>query len=242
LQEEKLANRHLKNFMKLNLTAIKSESPDVKSFIFKPSRPLSWKAGQYLHYLLHHEPTDDRGSDRWFTIASAPFERHVMITTRFAKHKGSTFKKTFKALKLGDSIEASDVDGDFIVEDRHKDYVFIAGGIGITPFRSIIKEMQHKRVPLRVTLIYASRNAHVIYQKELETAAKHNPHFSIHYVFSPQRIDRTTIQQLVPNLKKPLFYISGPEPMVESTGKILQKLGVPKTRIKQDWFPGYPAD
>ncbi|HXB58865.1 MAG TPA: FAD-dependent oxidoreductase [Candidatus Acidoferrales bacterium] len=228
--------------MKLNLTAIKSESPDVKSFIFKPSRPLSWKAGQYLHYLLHHEPTDDRGSDRWFTIASAPFERHVMITTRFAKHKGSTFKKTFKALKLGDSIEASDVDGDFIVEDRHKDYVFIAGGIGITPFRSIIKEMQHKRVPLRVTLIYASRNAHVIYQKELETAAKHNPHFSIHYVFSPQRIDRTTIQQLVPNLKKPLFYISGPEPMVESTGKILQKLGVPKTRIKQDWFPGYPAD
>ena len=228
--------------MKLNLTAIKSEAPDVKSFIFKPAKPLTWKAGQYLHYMLHHESTDDRGSDRWFTIASAPFERHVMITTRFAKGKGSTFKKTFKALKLGDSIEASDVDGDFIVEDRHKDYVFIAGGIGITPFRSIIKEMQHKRVPLRVTLIYASRNSHVIYRKELEMAAKHNPHLSIHYVFSPKRIDLTTIQQLVPNLKKPLFYISGPEPMVESTGKLLLKIGVPKNHIKQDWFPGYPAD
>ena len=228
--------------MKLNLTAIKSESPDVKSFIFQPSKPLIWKAGQYLHYMLHHEPTDDRGSDRWFTLASAPFERHVMITTRFAKGKGSTFKKTLKALKLGDSIEVSDVDGDFIVEDRDKDYVFIAGGIGITPFRSIIKEMQHKRVPLRVTLIYASRHAHVVYRKELEIAAKQNPHFSLHYVFSPQRIDRLTIRKLVPNLKKPLFYISGPEPMVESTGKLLQKIGVPKNHIKQDWFPGYPAD
>jgi ferredoxin-NADP reductase len=228
--------------MKLKLTAIKSESPDVKSFIFKPAQPLTWKAGQYLHYLLHHEPTDDRGSDRWFTIASAPCERHVMITTRFAKTKDSTFKKTFKALKLGDSIEASDVDGDFIVEDRNKDYVFIAGGIGITPFRSILKEMQHQRVPLRVKLIYASRNARVVYRKDLETAAKHNPHLSIHYVFSPKRIDQSTIKQLVPNLKKPLFYISGPGPMVESTGKLLQKIGVPKNHIKQDWFPGYPAD
>jgi ferredoxin-NADP reductase len=73
-------------------------------------------------------------------------------------------------------------------------------------------------------------------------AAKHSPHFSIHYVFSPRRIDQTTIQQLVPNLKKPLFYISGPEPMVESMGKMLQKIGVPKNHIKQDWFPGYPAE
>lgn len=229
--------------MKLTLAAIKPESPDVKSFVFKPAKPLAWKAGQYLHYLLHHEPTDDRGSDRWFTIASAPFERQVMITTRLARTKGSSFKKTLKALKLGDSIEISDdVDGDFIVEDRNKDYVFIAGGIGITPFHSIIKEMQHKRIPLRVTLIYANRDAHVVYRKELESAAKHNPHFSIHYVFAPGRIDQTTIKKLVPNLKKPLFYISGPEPMVESAGKMLRKIGIPKNHIKQDWFPGYPAD
>jgi ferredoxin-NADP reductase len=228
--------------MKLKLTAIKSESPDVKSFVFKPSKPLTWTAGQYLHYMLHHDSTDDRGSDRWFTIASAPFERHVMITTRLAKTKGSTFKKTLKALKIGDSIEVSDVDGDFVIEDKHKQYVFIAGGIGITPFHSIIKEMQHKRQPLRVTLIYANRDSHVVYKKGLETAAKHNPHFSIYYVFAPKRIDRTTIKEIVPNLKKPLFYISGPEPMVESMGKLLQKIGIPKNHIKQDWFPGYPAD
>jgi len=79
--------------MKLKLAARKTESPGVESFIFKPDEPLVWKAGQFLHYVLNHLATDDRGSDRWFTIASAPWERHVMLTTRLASKQGSTFKK-----------------------------------------------------------------------------------------------------------------------------------------------------
>jgi ferredoxin-NADP reductase len=229
--------------MKLKLIAKKPQSPEVTSFIFKPLQPLVWKAGQYLHYMLHHEQTDDRGSDRWFTIASAPFERHVMVTTRFAKRKGSTFKKTLKALKIGELIEVSDVDGDFIVNDKDEDYVFIAGGIGITPFRSIIKELHHKKIPLRAMLLYANSDAkNVLFKKELEAMAKDNPNFSIHYIFPPERIDKKTIKKLVPYVKKPFFYVSGPEPMVESIGKMLKKIGVPKNHIKQDWFPGYPAE
>jgi ferredoxin-NADP reductase len=131
--------------MKLKLVARRAESPGVESFIFKPEKPLVWKAGQFLHYVLNHAPTDDRGSDRWFTIASAPFERHVMITTRFTSKHGSTFKKTLKALKPGNAIEISDLDGDFIVSDPKKQYVFIAGGIGITPFRSILKQAEHEK-------------------------------------------------------------------------------------------------
>ena len=77
--------------MKLKLAAKKTESPGVESFIFKPEEPLAWKAGQFLHYVLNHLATDDRGSDRWFTIASAPWERHVMLTTRLASKQGSTF-------------------------------------------------------------------------------------------------------------------------------------------------------
>src|SRR5580698_9008846 len=119
--------------MKLKLAAKKTESAGVVSFIFKPEEPLMWKAGQFLHYVLNHAPTDDRGSDRWFTIASAPYERHVMLTTRLASKKSSTFKNTLKALKIGDDIEVSDMDGDFIVSDPKKHCVFIAGGIGITP-------------------------------------------------------------------------------------------------------------
>jgi len=80
----------------IKLAARKTESPGVESFIFKPEAPLVWKAGQFLHYVLNHAATDDRGSDRWFTIASAPWERHVMLTTRFTAKQGSTFKKTLK--------------------------------------------------------------------------------------------------------------------------------------------------
>jgi ferredoxin-NADP reductase len=228
--------------MKLKLAARKKESPGVESFVFKPEEPLVWKAGQFLHYVLNHEATDDRGSDRWFTIASAPCERHVMLTTRFASKEGSTFKKTLKALKPGDTIEVSDLDGDFIVSDPKKEYVFIAGGIGITPFRSILKQAEHEGKKLRVKLIYANRKTVAAYRKEFEAMAKRNRNLEIHYLFSPQRIDKQTIKELVPDLKKPLFYVSGPEPMVEAIGKMLQQIGVPKKRIKQDWFPGYPAD
>ncbi len=79
--------------MKLKLTEKKQETPDVTSFIFTPSEPLTWKAGQFLHYVLHHEPTDERGSDRWFTNSAAPFENHVRITTRQTIDNGSSFKK-----------------------------------------------------------------------------------------------------------------------------------------------------
>ena len=228
--------------MKLKLAARKAESPRVESFIFKPEEPLVWKAGQFLHYVLNHGATDDRGSDRWFTIASAPYERHVMLTTRFASKQGSTFKKALQALKPGDSIEVSDLDGDFTLSDSRKPYVFIAGGIGITPFRAILKESAHAGKPLRATLLYANRDSVAAYKKELEAMAQRNPNFRIHYLFSPQRVDEQTIKELVPDLKTPLFYVSGPEPMVESVGKILQQIGVPQKRIKQDWFPGYPAD
>lgn len=228
--------------MKLKLASRKAESPGVESFIFEPGEPLVWKAGQFLHYVLNHATTDDRGSDRWFTIASAPYERHVMLTTRFASQRGSTFKNALKALKPGDSVEVSDLDGDFIVSDPKKEYVFIAGGIGITPFRAILKEAVHAGTPLRATLLYANRDHVAAYKEELEAMARQNPNFKIHYVFHPKRIDEQIFREFVPDLKTPLFYVSGPEPMVESVGKMLELIGVSKDRIKQDWFPGYPAD
>ena len=220
-------------FVKLKLTARKKESANVVSFTFQPQEQLTWKAGQFLHYVLNHAPTDNRGSDRWFTIASAPFERHVMITTRFAGANGSTFKKALKKLRVGDSIEVSDLDGDFTLGNSRAEYIFIAGGIGITPFRSILKQAE---------LLYANRKHVAAYKKELDIMAKRNPHLKIHYLFHPQRIDEKAIKELVPDLKKPLFYVSGPEPMVESIGEMLQQIDVPRERIKQDWFPGYPEE
>ncbi len=228
--------------MKLTLTNKKEEIPGVVSFIFAPSEPITWKAGQFFHYTLHHRPTDNRGSDRWFTISAAPSEGFVMITTRLAADKGSSFKKTLAMLAIGDAIEISDLDGDFVVEDFTQEYVFIAGGIGITPFRSILKDLDARKLAPVITLLYANRDQYIVYKDELESFAKNNPALKIHYVVSPDRIDVAKIKEYIPDMQKPIFYISGPEPMVENLGTSLKESGIAADHLKQDWFPGYPAD
>lgn len=124
--------------MKFTLRATKQEANDIFSFIFAPDQPLQWKPGQLLRYVLNHSNPDDRGVERFFSIASAPHEKHVMLTTRFAS-KSSSCKKAFKNLRRGDAIEAHDLEGDFVVDDSEKTFVFIAGGIGITLFRAILR-------------------------------------------------------------------------------------------------------
>ena len=231
--------------MILTLTARKPEAKDVESFIFEPAGPLVWRAGQYLHYVLHHRPTDDRGSDRWFTVSAAPSEGHVMVTTRFAGPPaggGSSFKKGLTALKVGDIIEISEVEGDFVIADPSAEYVFIAGGIGITPFRAILMEAFHAGVMPKVTLLYGNRDADFPYRAELDALAKKNPHLIIRYIIAPERIDEAAVRAQVPDLKKPLFYVSGPEPMVGSLADMLKAMGVAPDRIKLDDFPGYPAE
>lgn len=225
--------------MKLYLTERKIETPDVESFFFKFEKPLRWKAGQFFHYILHHEPTDDRGSDRWFTIASAPSEDIIQLTTRFSEEKSSSFKKTLHELLVDDSIEISDLDGDFIVENVDATYIFIAGGIGITPFRAILKDLQHHNQQPTITLLYANKDEHIAFKEEIDTYTTHNPHFTVHYITSPEKIDIEKIVTLTGDLHKPLFYISGPESMVESIGIQLKEHGVPESHLKQDWFPGY---
>lgn len=228
--------------MKLKLTDKKQETPDVTSFIFTPSEPLTWKAGQFLHYVLHHEPTDERGSDRWFTNSAAPFENHVRITTRQTIDNGSSFKKKLFSLVEGKSIEISLVDGDFTLDDPSQEHVFIAGGIGITPFRSILAQLNHEKKQINVTLLYSNRDQNIVYKEELEEIVKNNPNFKIHYIFSPEHIDEKKIRELIPDLQKPTFYVSGPEPMVDTLGETLKKMGVAEEHLKQDWFSGYPAE
>ena len=225
--------------MKLHLIERKTEAPNIESFFFKPSELISWKAGQFLHYVLHHEPTDNRGSDRWFTVASAPFENKIMITTRFAEDKGSSFKETLKGLKIGDVIEVSDIDGEFVIDDLNAEYVFIAGGIGITPFRAILKELDHNNQSTNITLLYANRDEHIMFKSEIEDMAERNPNLKIHYILLPEMIDEKRIREWVVDITKPIFYISGPEPMVEGLGKTLKNMGVSDDHLKQDWFPGY---
>jgi ferredoxin-NADP reductase len=225
--------------MKFTLIDKKPETKTITTFIFKSDEDFSWTAGQLLHYTLPHEESDDRGIERYFTISSAPFEKNPSITTRFAGEKSSTFKKALFNMAIGDTIESDGLEGEFIVSDPSLDLVFIAGGIGITPFHSILKEFDHRGIHLNVTLLYANSSDEIAFKKELEDFSNKNEKLKIHYIISPERIDETNIRKYVEDINKPIFYISGPEPMIEALGKTLKSMGVEDSHIKHDFFPGY---
>lgn len=227
--------------MRLALDHTREEAPDVISFFFRPEASLSWRAGQYLHYTLPHSDPDARKDDRFFTIAAAPHERMAMITTRLTEEHGSSFKKALRLMRPGDVIEADGPHGTFVLDDPGRPSVFIAGGIGVTPFRSILLDLDHRGSPLNITLLYANRTEDAVYKSELTALAARHPEFKILYFVGDKRIDAAAIKASAPDLQTPPFFISGPEPMVKAFENMLTEMGVPTAHQKRDYFPGYGA-
>jgi ferredoxin-NADP reductase/nitrite reductase/ring-hydroxylating ferredoxin subunit len=225
--------------MKLSLAAKRLESHDVTSFLFRSETPLRWHAGQFLRYHLPHAEPDDRGTARYFTIASAPFEGHVMLTTRFAEGRSSTFKQALRELPIGAHVEVGQPAGEFTLTDPDVPHVLIAGGIGITPYRAMLLDLDHGDVPVDATLLYANRTRDFVYQRDIDTLRRRHPRLEVHAFVSPQRITRDTIVKAIPELETPVFLVSGPEPFVQGLEGLLSELGVPEKRVKRDYFPGY---
>jgi ferredoxin-NADP reductase len=223
--------------MKLKLISVRDEFTEIKSFIFKSEFPITWKAGQYIRYHIDNPNSDDRGQNRFFTIASAPFEQYIQITTRISQ-KSSTFKSDLTNLEIGQSIEGTEPNGKFIL-DGERSYVFIAGGIGITPFRSMIVDLNHRNLPININLLYANKTSEIVFQKELDEIATSHPEFKINYFVGENKISGYTLKTLISRLNQPFFYISGPEEMMKSFVEKLIDLGLPQEQIRHDFFPGY---
>src|SRR5438128_2636442 len=116
----------------------------IKSFWFKPTRPVHYTAGQYIELKLPHDKPDNRGERRWFTLSSYPTEPLLSITTKFTD-PGSSFKRALLDMKQGQIINMSDPMGDFVLpKDDTIPLIFVAGGIGVTPVRSMIKWLSDK--------------------------------------------------------------------------------------------------
>lgn len=224
--------------MKLTLVKKRKDIENIKSFIFEPDENFNWKAGQYLIAKIEHEGQDLRGKMRFITISSAPFEKHVTITTRIFGKKASSFKKTLDSLNLGGFIEAKGPDGDLFIKDLKKTYVFIAGGVGITPFRSILKQLHFEKKQAKITLLYANKSKQILFKEELEEILKQG-WLKIHYFISPNKITKNSLKSLNINLKKTIFFISGPENMIYKIKELLNSLGVNDENIKEDYFTGY---
>ncbi len=227
--------------MILSFAGSKQLEGDVRTFIFKSDEPSGWTPGQYLHLTLKHNNEDDRGNERWFTISSAPSEGEMAISTRIVADHPSSFKQALSTLEPGDPVEADGPEGDFTLGDLNRNYIFVAGGIGITPFRSIINEAAAQHKMPHITLLYANRTTDIAFGQELKDLQQTYPNLKIEYILSPQKIDKELLKKTIQANDKPIVYVSGPEPMVEAFTKDLSELGLSKEDIKADYFPGYEA-
>lgn len=221
--------------MKLKLIKKQPEVGDVTSFFFQPEEPLEWRAGQFLYYKLPHRNMDERRDTRWFTVASAPFEGHVRLATRLIEGR-STFKNTLNNLALGESIDVDGPEGEFIMDDPTREYIFVAAGIGITPFRSILADANHRKLQPNVKLLYISSDEPPLFIDDFENIAKDNPHFKI--TLSAE-ITKEVVKRFLIGSVDPYVLVTGPEPMVESVVLTFKELGIKGDHIKTDYFVGY---
>lgn len=209
---------------------------NVWAFRFKPNEAFSWTAGQYVRVELPHKNPDKEGTKRWFTNSAAPFEGIMQITTRMT---GSTFKQALSKLEPGDELQLiENPEGDFVWQDSELPIVFVAGGIGVTPFHSILKQRAHDGLPLNVTLVYGSRTPDVSFKDEFMQWQAADPNLKIHYLVG-EPLTAESITRAVPTLNQSLVYVSGPEPMVQALSEDLLKHGLSEAQLKRDEFPNY---
>ena len=225
-------------------------APDIVDFVFTPSQRLAFQPGQYVEWTLAHPHPDSRGNRRYFTLASSPTEDAVHLGVRFYDH-GSSFKTAMHALNGRTPLVGGQVAGDFTLPaDPKQKLVFIAGGIGITPYRSMLKYLLDTKQRRDIVLFYVNRHAADIVYRDVLSEAQARLGVRILYTLTDTtaiprdwpgasgRITERMIQEAVPDYRERTFYISGPPELVRSSEHTLRTLGVKQHQIRKDFFPG----
>lgn len=212
-------------------------TPGVFAFSFTPDKPLSWKAGQ--HGLFEITLPSGKTSRKPFSISSAPSEGIVTITTRASKEHAGPFKQALLAMKKGTAIKMRGPIGRLYIKHPHKSYGLLATGIGITPFRSVLKQLDADNLETKVTLVYVGNKENHFYRAELTDIKNKYQNVQIHYIYKPDRITGHTIEEIFAGeLTETIFLLSGSAQMIKSYRRTLQGLGVPRSHIKKDTFLG----
>lgn len=231
--------------MRVTLDHTEPIAKNITSFYFKPERLIRWTAGQFIELTIPHQHPDKRGQKHWFTLSASPSEKMPAITTKFPEGQESTFKRALQGLQVGDELLMSDPMGDFVLpKDKSIPLVFIAGGIGVTPFRSIIKWLLDNQEQRTIHLLYAANTIEEVAFRDIFTAyglpvtiILGQP--PVDWKGEAGRLTADKILELAPNVDRKLYYISGPEPMVEALTADLKKSGVDGRRLVGDYFPNY---
>jgi ferredoxin-NADP reductase len=231
----------------LTLKAVEEVAQDTYDFVFSSPRALAFEAGQYLEWTLGVPRGDNRGNRRYFTVASAPTEPDIRLGVKF-NPRASAFKQQLAAMSPGDTIVASQVAGHFTLPSNPKTKLaFLAGGIGITPFRSMLQYLIDRDEPRDITMLYGVESQDGIAYRDILDAAEHTLGIPTYYAVAmgaaPGQyagfIDAQMVRETIPDYRDRVFYISGPQAMVQALRSMLIGIGVRRSRIKTDFFPGF---
>jgi ferredoxin-NADP reductase len=224
-------------FKKRELRFIESyrESEQVHTFVFEKANDLTWNAGQYGLITITHKKI--KNATKPFSLASAPAEKVVKLTTRIGETP-SEYKKALLELKEGMSVSMQGPVGSFSLQDRSP-ALLIAGGIGITPFRSMLKQIEAEGngSGRTVRLLHIDSDKTYLYREELEGIASRA---SIPATYVASRDDaQREIDEFAARHADGTYYIAGPKSMVESISTALLNQKISKRKIKKDAFFGY---
>ncbi len=198
------------------------------------------KAGQNIDITIQlTHPLDDKGKTRTFSISSAPSRLpEFTIATRLS---GSAFKSTLMDMQPGTEIEVTPPGGQFVLpKSAEFPLVFIAGGIGVTPFMSMLAHATEHSLPHQIHFIYSNRNETAApYLPELHTLATQNKNITLHLNYGP--LTKELVQEKTKDLQNPTYYIAGPVGMAAMAQKTLIEIGISEDSILIEDFPGYES-
>lgn len=234
-----------------SLPFVKKEqlAKDTYAFYFDRSRQdWDFHPGQYIQMMLSIENPDERGTMHYFTISSSPTDKkYLRIITKVIQ---STFKKTLASLQPGQDVSFVGPNGEFFLQEEKPSHVFLAGGIGMTPFISMIEYAAAKNLQNSITLFASfSVPEEIIYFDKLAQIS--NAHQNINVVYTITRAENTSwegetgriskalITKNVSDVTTPIYYIVGPPPMVDTTVAMVGEMGIKEDNIFQEHFSGY---
>jgi len=236
------------------LPFIKKEkvAKDTYSFYFDRSQvAFDFLPGQYVRLVLPHPDPDDRGTSRYFTISSSPLEKEVLVMT--VRIYDSSFKKALYSLQPGDTAEFFGPMGWFLLpKDEPFEKVFIAGGIGITPFHSLLHSLSNQDLPHKVTL-FASfpKKEDVLFYEAFAQISKKNKKIRVVYTLTQEevvdpawqgergRVSGEFFKKHLSDIHAPVYYVVGSEETVAGIKAMLLELGIDEEKIQTEDFTGY---
>lgn len=235
--------------MKLILVHRMDIAEDTQAIWFEPEKPARFVAGQFGDFTLTEPPfTDAKGNTRTFSFANAPGHDRIMIATRMRE---SAFKRSLAALPTGTHVQLMGPMGGFTLhKDPARPAVFLTGGIGITPVRSIVEHATREQMPHRMFVFYSNRTrARMAFLEDFLSWSRENMNLSFiptlteeaprDWRFELGRINRRMLSGYIANMGAPVYYVVGPPALVATMKAVLEVIGVDEMQIRSEDFVGY---